>query len=141
MAKRRPVWCLSNRTVLIVRPKKPFEAWCESLPEIPEEAKTLIKAMVAALPAELRSEPQEPGPPAPDLYLVEPHDFPDVEEYMRLHWREILETELFGWSEDPSTWPKKRTQEMFGDWFDVEVLDTMLFDLVAEPIKRRVELE
>lgn len=66
------------------------------------------------------------------VYLgPETADDPSLESLVEEFWEDIFELELAAWMEDSSTWPAPRTREMFDEWFDVELTDTVV-DLVPE---------
>ncbi|MGB7291542.1 MAG: hypothetical protein WBD99_05170 [Thermodesulfobacteriota bacterium] len=48
-------------------------------------------------------------------------------------YEDIFEEELFVWCREKSWWPENITQEMFWEWFDVE-LHSAVMDPYAEPI-------
>lgn len=56
-----------------------------------------------------------------------------VREWIKLNREVLFESELEGWYNSPELWPKKRTQKLFDDWFDVEC-HTVLEDTVEGPI-------
>ena len=61
----------------------------------------------------------------------------NTDEEAKVHINEIYEDifieELFGWCTDESWWPQDRTNEMFWQWFGVE-LHSIVVDSSAEPI-------
>jgi hypothetical protein len=66
------------------------------------------------------------------LYLVPEVDGePDLEELVDEFWADIFEEELSAWALPPSKWPEPRTREMFDEWFDVE-LNESVYDLTPE---------
>src|SRR5437870_3545441 len=66
------------------------------------------------------------------LYLVPETDGePDVEELVEDFWQDIFETELGAWILADDRWPAPRTRELFDEWFDVELNDSV-FDLTPE---------
>ena len=104
-----PTFNAVNRAALIVKPKRPFYDWANSL-----EGPGL--------------NPDEPlyDPP---LYLVEEVEYsPDPLPALRKHHRTIFEHELAGWHFDAATWPPNRDLDTFNDWFEVE-LRSLVVDL------------
>src|SRR5438094_22074 len=105
-----------NRTALIVRPKRRLVEWVnrvrtEGPPLTLDEARTM-----------------------PTVYLVEGIDSLDettelVDEYAV----DIFEEQLASWSEDETAWPANRTPHLFRDWFDVEVVETVV-DTTGTPL-------
>jgi len=106
-----------NRTALIVRPKKAYVEWANSL---------------------------EVGGPKLDLdepeteytiYLVEEmsHDL-GPQPALRKHYSSIFVQELAGWHRDKSAWPPKRDLKTFNQWFDVEV-HSLVVDLANIPLE------
>ena len=65
------------------------------------------------------------------VYLGPEADKPSLEGLLEEFWEEIFELELAAWMEDSSSWPAPRTREMFNEWFEVELTDTVV-DLVPE---------
>ena len=65
------------------------------------------------------------------VYLGPEADNPSLERLIEEFWEEIFELELAAWLEDSSGWPAPRTREMFNEWFEVELTDTVV-DLVPE---------
>src|SRR5690242_14903532 len=77
----------------------------------------------------------EPEPYSDDLprtvYLVPAIDASTtLEQLLDEFWEAIFEEELAAWSEDEDSWPP-RTREAFGQWFGVELTDTVV-DLTPE---------
>ena len=98
-----------NRAALIVKPKRPFFNWANSL-----EGPSL--------------NPDEPlyDPP---IYLVEEVEFsPDPGPALQKHHKAIFEHELAAWYLDETAWPPTRDLATFNEWFDVE-LRSLLVDL------------
>jgi hypothetical protein len=66
------------------------------------------------------------------LYLVpEVAGQPDLSDLVEEFWIRIFEEELGAWMIDRQTWPNPRTREMFDEWFDVE-LNESVFDLTPD---------
>jgi hypothetical protein len=66
------------------------------------------------------------------LYLVPEVDGePDLAALIDEYWSSIFEEELSGWVIETDEWPEPRTRELFDEWFDVELNDSV-FDLTPE---------
>jgi hypothetical protein len=95
-----------NRSALLVQPRQPFIDWAKSLPDL----------------VSIAPDPDD----EPTVYLVPA--FEDEEstiDSLDSVWREIFERELYSWWTDESGWPKRRTVDMFFEWFQVVVLSTV----------------
>jgi len=105
-----------NRTVAIIKPKKPYIKWANSLPDTDREyADEVFQKDQRAL-------------------LIPEHDTQKEDKtYIDTMWKEIFEEELEGWSTNKAWWPKNRTKKMFCQWFDVE-FHSMVIDTVNETI-------
>lgn len=111
---------LVNRVALIVRPKRRFAEWVNSLDK-------------------------DEGPPSfdldsqrnnPTIYLVSTigPEVPDLSELVDTYALEIFEAELEGWWTDEAHWPANRNPHIFRDWFDVSLSD-LAWDMdETEPI-------
>src|SRR5919197_4610379 len=63
------------------------------------------------------------------VYLVAQPDADfDPSAVIAANWPFLFEEELALWMEDEADWPSERTREMFDQWFDAEVTDSV-FDL------------
>jgi hypothetical protein len=109
-----------NRSVVIVRPKRPFLDWLSSV----EKA---LGGRVSQIDL------TEEGA----AFLIPDEDIIDAKEarrYIEKKWREIFEQFLFDWFIDDTLWPKKRTLKMFREWFDL-IYAPMAWDLVKKPLE------
>ena len=100
-----------NRQIAIVKPKKPYVDWINSLPDMDE-------------PCDLE------GLNSDCTALLLPH-FDDAEEsmkYIKKKFRQLFEFELDSWSSDKTTWPKNRNFTLFCKWFKVE-FHSEVFDI------------
>ena len=66
------------------------------------------------------------------VYLISEEDADGsdaVEKWVKSNFRALFENELEGWYTDPDLWPKKRTLNVFREWFEVEchsvIVDTV----------------
>jgi hypothetical protein len=102
-----------NRFALIVRPKRRYMDWANSL----EDSGPRLT--------------MEELPGMTEVYLVEASvDGADREALIDTYAEQIWESQLEGWSTDEDRWPVNRTPHTLRDWFDVAVTD-FVFD--AEP--------
>lgn len=105
-----------NRSVLFVLPKEPYLEWARKDP-----------AMSFLTLEKLRDEGT--------AYLIEDSDVVHGrEKLLRRHWRSIFEQELEAWTSRRSEWPKKRTLQMFEEWFDV-FYSSMCLDTLNIPLE------
>lgn len=104
-----------NRTALVVRPKRRFVEWANSL-EHDGPKMTLEEARTNA-----------------SLYLVREDDVDEASDIVDEYALEVFEEELWGWCADEDQWPKNRTAHVFRDWFDVEHID-LVGDLEETPL-------
>lgn len=69
--------------------------------------------------------------------LIPEFDYPEEsQQYVKKNYRNIFDFELFAWCRDKNFWPKKRTYEMFLEWFDIQI-NSEVFDLVDEQIEKQ----
>lgn len=109
-----------NRSVVIVRPKKPFLDWLSSVE----------KALGGGL-SEIDLTEEGAAFLIPDEDII---DAKEAQRYIESKWRDIFEQFLFDWLIDDTLWPKKRTLKMFREWFDL-VYAPMAWDLVKKPLE------
>jgi len=108
-----------NRTAVIIKPKKLFVEWLNTLPTTDE--KVSLK--------EVREDEC-------DVFLIP--DFTFIEQsrrYVDGIYKTIFAIQLENWYLDKKLWPKRRSLRMFHDWFDVEY-HSVMFDTIGDPIKR-----
>ena len=106
-----------NRSLLIVRAKKPFLDWLHSLPD----------PVVVTL-AEVNRDNT--------VYLrPESENDDEQKEILKQVFDLIFEEQLTGWWQDDRDWPSNRSFEVFTDWFDVE-FHSLVLDLADEPLMR-----
>jgi hypothetical protein len=103
-----------NRSAVVVKPKKPFLDWVNSVDD-------------------------SDGVTADDLqktlYLVPDYEDPeDAEKVLKKIYDDIFCNELAGWYTDEEIWPKDRSLKMFKQWFDVEHFD-LVEDVGRGPIE------
>jgi CRISPR/Cas system-associated protein Cas10 (large subunit of type III CRISPR-Cas system) len=104
-----------NRNAIIVRPKKPFYNWLNSV-----------------YPNHKRFLQNEEN----NIYLIrEVESLALMLKWVKKNFDEIFVNELNDWSNDEDKWPQNRNYKMFSEWFDVE-LSSMLIDLEDYPITK-----
>lgn len=108
-----------NRSVLVVRPAKPFKRW----------AAKVDRAMLAKIRDSLTAEEYKYLQPSPDqfsddhtAYLIPRQDATQLDiETLDAIYGTIFERELFGWCTDQTQWPQPRTLVLFRQWFELEL--------------------
>jgi hypothetical protein len=100
---------ISNRSAIVLYPKRPFNEWAELHNESPRE--------------ELEKRKNENH-----VYLIDWKYDEDMTEVLKPYYKIIFEYELSSWNSYEHEWPKNRTYERFLEWFDVRFYDD-LFDL------------
>ncbi len=94
-----------NRSAVIVKPRQPYLEWCTQ-----DDAEGLAESVFAILHAE------------PTVYLLPEYEDPAAQqEVLEEFWPDLFEAMLGGWVTDEAHWPKNRTFEMFGEWFEVQM--------------------
>jgi hypothetical protein len=104
-----------NRVALIVRPKRRYKEWADSIVEEDDEP-VFDLDLARANPA---------------VYLVAADPEQSLPELIDQYAAEVFEEQLEAWHTDESTWPINRTPHVFRDWFDV-VLGDSVIDLDPE---------
>lgn len=107
-----------NRSVAIIRPKKPFIDWTNQLPDA--EHKTSLDDFKDDCLAIL----------IPNYGTND-----EAKEYINEMAEDILEEELFSWCTHEPWFPKNQTKEMFWKWFEVE-FHSIVVDPYEEPIQK-----
>lgn len=104
-----------DRNAMIVRPKKPFFDWVNSLYN----------------DGDTFDEKDECN-----IYLIrEMSSNDDVLQWVKKHFDQLFENELNDWNTDEERWPQDRTYTLFQAWFDVEV-HSMVLDLEDGPVTK-----
>lgn len=104
-----------NRNAFIVRPKKPFFSWVNSV--FPE------------------NEPIS-GNEENNIYLIREMDNNDlILKWIKRNFDDIFANELNEYCTDKNVWPQNRTYKMFSDWFEVEI-SSMVIDLEDDPVTK-----
>jgi hypothetical protein len=108
-----------NRSVAIVKPRQPFVEWANSVSN--DGKQYTIEDLSSECNAILLPEYQS------DEHLAA--IFEDL-------YSDVFEVELSSWVTDKAKWPRRRTAEIFREWFEVEV-HSMVFD----PFQYKIEKE
>lgn len=104
-----------DRNAIVVKPKKPFFEWLNS---VFAEKEPIIKN------------------DENNIYLIREMDnIEAVLKWIKRNFNKIFINELNDWHTDEEKWPKKRTYKMFTDWFEVEIF-SMVLDLEEYPVTK-----
>lgn len=88
-----------NRSMLYISYKQPFYDWLKF-----HDKETDITEVLEG-----------------NAYLLPQFEFPEeLEDYLRKNFDRFFVSELFDWYTLPKMWPKKRTWELFNEWFDLK---------------------
>ncbi len=110
---------LLNRSAVVVRPREPYLRWAK------QDDSTGIAERVFE---KLRS--------VPNAYLIrEDEDVEDPADLIRAACPDVFEAMLECWVTDPKMWPRKRTWEMFEEWFETQVCESVHDLVVIEPLE------
>ena len=107
-----------NRTAVVIKPKQPFIDWLNSIPG--ESSDNTLETTSTD-----------------NITFLIPEFFGPNEsmDYIKKRYFQIFELELLGWYTAKELWPKKRTWEVFQEWFDIEI-NSEVFDLVDGEIEK-----
>ncbi len=106
-----------NRSVLIIRRKKPFYDWL---------------AVMDPNDRNLMEESEH------DVYLLP--DFDEVsqmEKWLKKNFDSLFCDQLNNWYTDENVWPQARNFKMFNEWFDYS-LHTMIYDTQEGKIRKDI---
>ncbi len=106
-----------NRSALIIRCKQPFVDWINAVKISLENSVTLSDAN------------QENT-----VYLVEAEDPEELEDWLEMNYDDLFEEELYGWTTDPSLWPRDRSLDLFQQWCAYE-FHSVVFDTGSSPLE------
>src|SRR3954462_6888100 len=98
-----------NRFALIVRPKRRYKGWADSVAESDDAVFDLDEAR---------------GTPA--VYLVAVPAEVGLQDIIDDYSADIFEEQLMVWHKDERAWPVNRSPHVFRDWFDVTLADTVI---------------
>lgn len=100
---------LLNRTAITIRPKQPYLDWANSFTDggpTFQVARARTYGTAFLLPeAEFETE---------------------IEEWIAENSAWLFEFQLSAWSEDESSWPPDRGAKTFGEWFEVDIHETVV---------------
>jgi hypothetical protein len=107
-----------NRSIAIIRQKQPFVDWANQLPD-----------------AELKSSLDDFKTDCLAILIPDYDTDEEAEGYINEIYEDIFIEELYGWCTEEAWFPQDRTNEMFWEWFEVElhsiVMDSSI-DLIEE---------
>ncbi|MCH7518168.1 MAG: hypothetical protein IH964_03980 [Candidatus Dadabacteria bacterium] len=106
-----------NRSIAIIRPKQPFVDWANQLPD-----------------AELKSSLDDFKTDCLAILIPDYDTDEEAEGYINEIYEDIFIEELYGWCTEEAWFPQDRTNEMFWQWFEVE-LHSIVMDSCMEPIE------
>lgn len=110
---------LVNRSAIILKPKRPHLERTKQ-----DGAEGLAESVFDTLHEE------------PHVYLIpEYEDTSSQQQVLEEFWPELSEVMLMGWLSDPACWPKKRTFEMFLEWFEIQMTSVVEDLCVDEPLE------
>lgn len=108
-----------NRSIALIRPRAPFIAWLKALPGDLEQEMSLDLL----------------GRDCNALLIPPADDHAAAQAFVLRHYRQLFEAELSDWCEDDGLWPEALSEQLFAEWFEVEI-HSILTDLVEEPLER-----
>ena len=106
-----------NRAAVILKYKEPFIKWLTEVDPGDED------------PGITMAEANDDS----TVYLISEEDGENLDEWIALNYKTLFESELEDWYADASLWPKKRTEKMFHEWFEIDC-HTAIYDTVDAPI-------
>jgi len=108
-----------NRSAVIVKPRLPYLEWTRR-----DDDEGLAESVFETLRRE------------PTVYLLPEFEDPSSQrEVLEQFWPVLFEAMLEGWVKDEVSWPKKRTLEMFQEWFEVQMSAIVENFYVGEPLE------
>jgi hypothetical protein len=66
--------------------------------------------------------------------ISDKYDEFNYKNYLKNHYLDIFEEELYSMIRDSDLWPQNRDLKTYNEWFDTHACDTV-FDLSNEPIE------
>lgn len=103
-----------NRNAIIIRPRQPFIDWLNTI--FPEEENLVLDDV-----------------DDPSIYLVD-EEIDDLDQWLKKKFNKIFTEELENWA-DKKKWPKRRTHNMFLQWFKVSI-SMSVYDLEKQPVSK-----
>jgi hypothetical protein len=107
-----------NRCVAVIRPRKPFFEWLQSLPDW--DSHIMLK--------DIRSN-------CMSILIPEVDSNEEALDYVEDNYHLFFEIQLHNWHRDNRLWPEKRTLTKFRSWFKVE-LHSLVHDVLYEELYR-----
>lgn len=108
-----------NRGIIHITPKQPFFDWINELdPESPLQADTFLERTGYAY--------------RDDSYFMNQES---LDNLMKKYHKEIFENELAGMWIDTRDWPKDRSWEVFGEWFEWRIA-SLVYDLETSILEK-----
>ena len=112
----------SLRQAIILRPNRPFHEWAKL-----DDGEGLAESVFDTLHEE------------PHIYLLpEYEDASSQQQVLEKFWPELFEAMLAGWVTDPAGRPRKRTFEIFQEWFEIQmtsVVEDLYLDSPLEALE------
>ena len=105
-----------DRCVAIIKPRKPFLDWLQSLPDW--DLDVTLK--------DIRSDCMA-------ILIPESDSGEEALDYIRHNYHTFFEMQLHDWRRDNRLWPEKLTLSMFRGWFDVEI-HSLVHDALNEEL-------
>lgn len=106
-----------NRNAFTVTPKTPFLNWRNNLQ------------------GELFPSEEDDN----NIYLIEEKmNNEEIEKWLLKNFDRVFKKELEGWHTDEKRWPKKRTYQMFCEWFGISY-QSMIYDMEDYPVDKDME--
>ena len=110
-----------NRAVALIKPKKPFFEWKQSL----------SGAGLLALPTPLEDS---------ICFLIPVFEsYEEGRKFLEKNFKAIFQHGLSSLNLDQTTWPQKLSLDLFNEWFDVDICAAVI-DIADHPIEA-VEFE
>ncbi len=101
-----------NRAAVVLKPKRPYLDWTKQ-----DDETGIAESVFQSMHEE------------PIVYLLPVYEDPDSEKgVLAEYWPALFEAMLEGWLRDESMWPRKRSFQMFQEWFEVQ-LSSIVQDL------------
>jgi len=105
---------ITNRSAIIVYPRKPYIEW----------ARTYNESPVETLEQRLNEK---------HVYLIDWSYEEEIIDALAPYYQKIFEYELLIWNSYKNEWPQTRTYETFIEWFDVTLCDEIV-DMAVDKI-------
>lgn len=104
-----------NRNAFTITPRQPFFDWLKKLPGN------------SLFPTETLE---------PHIFLIGEKDAnEEIEDWLKENYDKVFLLELDNWFADEEQFPKKRTYQLFKEWFDISY-QSMIYDLEDYPVEK-----